>query len=89
MTREACLHFLGRPHRVTDREREMIESGEIGEPVCRKCGADLHDALERQIRPTECSFSGIVCGYPCGRCSRMRLVSDEPCETQVPMGRFE
>lgn len=86
-TREACLHFLGRPHRVSDYERTQLASGGMGKAICCRCGADLLPVLEKEIVPLECRYSGIMCGYPCGRRTRSRMEGDMPCATQVPHGR--
>lgn len=88
LSREACLFALGRPHRMSDYERKLIESGEIGAAVCRSCGADLLPTLEEALRPLACTYSGIVCGYPCGRRTERRGERDEPCATQVPLARL-
>ena len=87
VSREACLHALGRPHRVTKVERAKIEAGEIGDALCRHCGADQRSDIDAQIPPQDCVYSGIVCGFPCGRRTRPRRPNDEVCPTQVPMAR--
>ena len=87
LTREECLLHLGRPHRMTDAERAMAAERPFGAPACASCGASLREALEQRVVPRACSFSGIVCGYPCGQSSATRRPDDAPCAHQVPLGR--
>lgn len=69
-------------------DRALAGEGAPGGLACEGCGADLLPALERQIEPQPCAYSGIICGYPCGRRLRARGADDAPCATQVPLGRL-
>lgn len=85
-TRDECLYFLGYPHRISPAEKRLRESGAPRSPHCRICGADLMTGLKEEVLPMDCRYSGIVCGYPCGKHVKERAVGDLPCEKQVPLG---
>ncbi|MCI8468600.1 MAG: hypothetical protein HFJ75_03765 [Eggerthellaceae bacterium] len=83
VAREMCIDALGRP-------RAGRTAGEAPpDPTCRGCGASLRGALEEILQPQPCRYSGIVCGYPCGRRHEERREGDRPCRTQVPLARLE
>jgi hypothetical protein len=50
---------------------------------CKKCGTDLLSEARDLVRPVPCAYSGIICGYPCGRSNRERGLQDDPCKKQV------
>lgn len=88
LMREECLLYLKRPHRLSQREQELLESGGPEAPVCKACGADLGGDVEASIQPLGCRYSGIICGYPCGRHAEDRRPGAPPCKKQVPLGRL-
>jgi len=85
VSREDCLLHLKRPFKGA---RSAESSGGGGPILCKHCAADLGEEVERAIQPLPCKYSGIVCGYPCGKRDRERSPDDPPCGSQVPMGRL-
>ncbi len=87
VTRDECLFQLKRPHRQSKMVEGMFAGEEPGTLVCGNCGADIMDVLQEKVVPLECSYSGIVCGYPCGRRVKVRQEGEPRCATQVPLGK--
>jgi len=88
LTRSECLYSLEYPHRKSSEEKRLAEAGVPRAARCTSCGADLSDELKRRVLPMDCLYSGIVCGFPCGRHRRKRRPGDLVCEKQVPLGRI-
>ena len=88
VSRNICLHYLGYPY----KGRAAFEAStgfELPECIsCPSCGADLTPILRACVVPAKCLYSGIVCGYPCGRSKRERKEWDLVCEKQVPLSRL-
>ena len=100
-TRDEALEALGRPHRRgRQRTRETGAAEGAGRAVgrattvgaagggvltCAGCGADLMEGLRAAVTPLECRYSGIVCGYPCGRRMKEHPPGEGPCVWQVPL----
>jgi len=87
-TRGECLYILGYPHRRTLEDEELAAAGAPRKALCRSCGADLTALLRCEVLPMDCRYSGIVCGFPCGRHRRERREGDLVCEKQVPLGKI-
>ena len=86
LTRDECIVYLGY-RRLKDVKDEMKHGDES--PHCEKCGADIYNDLVDAVVPQICSYSGITCGYPCGRFSRKRLVGDSLCMKQTPLRNLQ
>jgi len=69
--------------RLKDVKDELRHGDDF--PQCEKCGADIFDSLAEKVVPQKCSYSGIICGYPCGRHVKKRILGDALCMKQTPL----
>lgn len=87
MSREEYLMFTKRPHRLTEAEKLLHEKNDGAPRLCKGCGCNLYDALQKKITPAPCKRSNILCGFPCGRHTQ----DPDPenlCVTMVPVGEY-
>jgi len=82
VSRTECIHALG----YRDRRSGKVSETYIAH--CPECGASLNGAVAASVKPMDCVYSGIVCGYPCGRHTKEPFPGDLPCEKQVPLGKI-
>ena len=86
LTRDECIVYLG--YRTADSVKDELAHGENA-PLCEKCGAEISQELTHKVTPLECNYSGIVCGYPCGRHQKKRVVGDSLCMKQTPLRKLK
>ena len=82
ISRGECLDALG--YRTQGRAKPP--AGYVAR--CPECGADLNRCIAEAVKPMDCLRSGIVCGYPCGRCMKEFFPGDLVCTKQVPLGKI-
>lgn len=80
--REQCIDILGRPRSGRKKDAEPVDS------TCKWCHEDLTQTLEELIKPEDCLYTGIVCGYPCGQHTQTRHEGERACRQPVPMGKL-
>lgn len=88
VTREEYLMHMGLPHRLSEAEAKMHEANAGAPLLCKECGCDLLETLQRKIQPASCRRSQILCGFPCGRHTQDPDPSN-PCKTMVPIGSYQ
>ena len=87
--REEYLIASGLPHKRNIIEEKILERGGPGELRCETCGAPLIDTFREAVTPLPCTFSGIVCGYPCGNHTSKPPRSGHRCPNMVPLRAFK
>lgn len=83
LTRDACMYILGYWLEVPSSMLDEMEHGEGNRFACEYCGESLVDTVRKAVVPRRCSYSGIECGWPCGKWNRERREGEPPCTKQV------
>lgn len=87
VTRDEYLMYANLPHKLSEAEAEMHEANAGAPLLCKECGTNLLETLQRKIVPAMCKRSQIQCGFPCGRHTQDPEPSN-PCTTMVPIGPY-
>jgi hypothetical protein len=87
--REEFLIVTGLPHRRNIIEEKLFERGGVSVPKCHNCGEDLTESFKQAVQPLPCTYSGIICGYPCGNHTSLRARNGYHCPNMVPLGKFD
>ena len=82
IAREECIKVLG----YRDRKSGKAPAGYSTH--CPECGVALNELVAEHVKPLDCTRSGIVCGYPCGKHWKKFVPGDLVCEKQVPLGKI-
>ena len=83
LTRDDCMYILGYWLEVPSSKLDAMKESGNSCFLCEHCGASLADEVRKAVVPRKCQYSGIDCGWPCGKWNRIRREGESPCAKQV------
>ena len=83
LTREDCLYVLGYWQEFSSNDRSRIAENLDRRFACKHCGNSLVNTVRKAVISKECEYSGIKCGWPCGKWNKKRREGEDPCRKQI------
>lgn len=83
LTRKDCLYVLGYWQEFSSNDCVRIAENLDRRFACKHCGSSLVGTVRKAVISKECAYSGINCGWPCGKWNRKRREGEDPCRKQI------
>ena len=83
LTRDDCMYILGYWCEIPDSKLGAIKETQSSRFLCKHCGTNLTETVRKAVVPKECQYSGIKCGWPCGKWNRTRRDDEPVCKKQI------